>query len=182
MQYSAHPAVIAALIALACTCSIASDSITATENVRFDKLCRQLMGQVAEEGNVEFAQSSATISTRSAGILDEIVEIATDCPTIEITITGHTDNTGDEETNRRLSQARAESVVTYLTERGISRERLTANGVGSDAPIASNEDSAGRRVNRRIEFSYCVPCSSASSTSNTSVAPGGITLPAPRSP
>ncbi len=45
-----------------------------------------------------------------------------------------------------------ERVVAYLTERGISSERLSAIGAGSDAPIASNDNATGRQVNRRIEF------------------------------
>jgi OOP family OmpA-OmpF porin len=90
-------------------------------------------------------------------LLDEIAEIATDCPTASITVTGHTDSTGNESTNRALSEARAKSVVTYLIERGIEPQRLTTNGVGSAGAIASNDDAAGRQVNRRIEFELTFP-------------------------
>ncbi len=158
MRDSVVPALLTAVFTLACANSIASEEI-APESVKplhdpahFNRLCEELMRQVLQQGNVEFAESSAELGTNALGTLDEIVEIAFDCPSLSITVTGHTDNTGNEAANRALSKARAESVVTYLTKRGIEPERLTASGVGSAVPIASNEDALGRQVNRRIEF------------------------------
>ena len=75
-------------------------------------------------------------------------------PGLRIEIGGHTDNVGDEEANRIISEQRAQSVVDWLTQRGISTGRLIAKGYGSTRPLASNDDEAnGRELNRRIEIS-----------------------------
>ena len=76
----------------------------------------------------------------------------TDYPTLRLRIRGHTDNTGRLETNTRLSQARAEAVKDYLVKKGIAADRLTAEGVGPNEPVADNAKPAGRAANRRIEF------------------------------
>ncbi len=123
------------------------------DSAQFDSLCENLMRQVLQQADVNFPESSAEIGTSALAVLDEIVEIAFDCPTLLIAVTGHTDNRGDEAANDTLSVARAKSVVAYLTERGIDAARLKASGVGSDAPIANNGDAAGRQINRRIQFS-----------------------------
>ncbi len=122
------------------------------EPVRFDRLCEDQFLNALQIGNVEFRRSSAVVGTNALRILDALVEIAFDCPSLSITVTGHTDNTGSETANLDLSKARAESVVAYMSERGIKPARLKANGAGSALPIASNEDAAGRQINRRIEF------------------------------
>ena len=127
------------------------------KSARFSRLCENLFTRALHNRNVEFRESSARLRTNALSLLDEIVEIATDCPLVSITVTGHTDSTGNESTNHELSKARAKSVVTYLIERGIEPRRLTANGAGSAGPIASNDDAAGRRINRRIEFQLTFP-------------------------
>ncbi|RMF59783.1 MAG: OmpA family protein, partial [Bacteroidetes bacterium] len=66
---------------------------------------------------------------------------------------GHTDSTGPDDYNLRLSQARAEAVRAYLIERfGIAPERLVARGYGESQPIADNVTATGRTLNRRVEF------------------------------
>lgn len=68
-----------------------------------------------------------------------------------ITIIGHSSSEGAEDYNRDLSQRRAASVVTALVARGLDASRLSAGGRGEDEPIASNDDEAGRSLNRRVE-------------------------------
>jgi len=65
-------------------------------------------------------------------------------------IEGHSDEVGTAEANMRLSQTRAESVVTYLASHGIARSRLQAVGYGESRPIADNQTEVGKRLNRRI--------------------------------
>lgn len=151
MRYSPVPALLVAVLKVASASDFASDTIT-QESVQFDCLCEDLMSRVLQQGKVTFTESSAELGSNALGMLDEIVEIATDCPTLSITVTGHTDNTGDEAVNLALSQARAETVVAYLTDRGVEPSRLIARGAGSSKSIASNENASGRQVNRRIEF------------------------------
>jgi len=147
MPRSNDPALIVAVLALAFARNVSAD-----DAVPQDTLCEELMSRVVQQADLNFEKSSDKIGTSARSLLDEIVEIAFDCPSLMITVTGHTDNTGNEAGNRALSKARAESVVAYLGERGIEKERLSATGAGSERPIASNEDAAGRQENRRIEF------------------------------
>ena len=73
-------------------------------------------------------------------------------PNLKVELSGHTDNTGSEVLNNRLSQKRAEAVVEYLISKAIDKEKLTAKGYGSTTPIDSNETLEGRQNNRRTEF------------------------------
>ena len=87
-------------------------------------------------------------------MLDEIVQIASDCPATTMTITGHTDASGEESANLRLSEARARAVADYLIARGISVERITVSGAGSSVPLLPGRDAHARRTNRRIDFRF----------------------------
>lgn len=175
MRHSLDPALIVAVLTLVFASNIASQESSQEfidlipDSARFDSLCADLMGQVMQQADVNFAKSSAEIGNSSMAMLDEIVEIAFDCPSLLIAVTGHTDNTGNEAANRALSKVRAESVVAYLAERGIDRKRLSADGVGSDTPIASNDNAAGRQANRRIEFDLRIRGSEKTGKSHLSV-------------
>ena len=65
---------------------------------------------------------------------------------------GHTDSTGNPNYNLTLSQKRAQSVASYLTDRGVARNRLSAEGRGQNQPVADNATEAGRAQNRRVEI------------------------------
>ena len=67
-------------------------------------------------------------------------------------IEGHTDNTGDDASNKTLSQSRAEAVRDYLVEQGIDASRLEAVGLGEEQPVADNNTEEGRAQNRRVEL------------------------------
>src|SRR5437588_446287 len=69
-----------------------------------------------------------------------------------VTIIGHTDNTGSSAHNADLSVHRASAVKTYLTDNGINGSRLNINGRGETEPIADNNTAAGRAQNRRVEI------------------------------
>jgi outer membrane protein OmpA-like peptidoglycan-associated protein len=73
-------------------------------------------------------------------------------PSLNIRINGHTDDLGNEDSNLQLSQARAEEVKRFLSEKGVSAERMTASGFGESMPRVSNEDPESRAMNRRTEF------------------------------
>lgn len=68
-----------------------------------------------------------------------------------ISVVGHTDNRGSDEYNMKLSQRRAENVLAYLTEQGMSRDRLYSEGRGETQPRDSNDTETGRQINRRVE-------------------------------
>ena len=102
---------------------------------------------------VQFATGSSQILPVSFGLLDEVAKVLADNLQIELLeIDGHTDSTGTAALNRKLSQQRAESVMTYLTSKGVAAGRMKAKGFGPDKPIADNATDEGKEKNRRVEF------------------------------
>lgn len=83
--------------------------------------------------------------------LNNVFQIMTAFPTIQLKVGGYTDNVGDPANNLALSQARAEAVVAYFGARGIPAERFSAEGYGDQHPIADNATPEGRAMNRRID-------------------------------
>ena len=71
-------------------------------------------------------------------------------PTVAIKVGGYTDNTGNAQTNTKLSADRANMVMNALVDLGINKSRLEAEGYGPQHPVASNDTEAGRAQNRRI--------------------------------
>ncbi|TAL62207.1 MAG: hypothetical protein EPN85_03145 [Bacteroidetes bacterium] len=102
--------------------------------------------------NIFFDFDKATLRAESASELERLTKLLTDAPTIEIEISGHTDNKGSDEYNRKLSQSRAQAVVDYLVKKGIEKSRFTAKGYGKTKPVATNDTDEGRQLNRRTEF------------------------------
>jgi len=72
--------------------------------------------------------------------------------TLRLEIQGHTDSDGPDDYNLELSQARAQSVVNYFTERGLSASRFVAMGYGEGQPMAPNDSATNKALNRRVEF------------------------------
>ena len=94
----------------------------------------------------------ADLRQESVTELTRLTKLMKDIPTLKIEISGHTDNVGTAEYNKKLSEKRAKSVVDYLIEKGIDAKRLSFNGYGFDQPIATNTTEEGRQLNRRTEF------------------------------
>jgi outer membrane protein OmpA-like peptidoglycan-associated protein len=111
---------------------------------------------------IYFELDRATIKPGSFPSLDAVAKAMSERPQVKVRIEGHTDSTGTEPHNRRLSQRRAEAVAIYLRQKGIAPDRLEAVGRGSDRPIAPNRNAdgsdnpQGRAKNRRTEF-HIVP-------------------------
>ena len=101
---------------------------------------------------VLFATSSAVIEPGSFRDLDDLAKIMNKYPNTRFAIEGHTDNTGNAEANKKLSQERADAVKAYLSGKGIESSRLTATGYGQERPIGSNDTDEGRSLNRRVEI------------------------------
>jgi outer membrane protein OmpA-like peptidoglycan-associated protein len=99
-----------------------------------------------ETGNATLQQTSHEVLGELAGALKKNDQL------VLVRVEGHTDNQGSRQTNRKLSQRRAESVRNYLIDRGVSPERLAATGFGETQPVATNKTDAGRAKNRRVEF------------------------------
>lgn len=101
---------------------------------------------------VTFETSSSVIRPSSFDRLDEVAEALKGNPEVRVEISGHTDNVGSEESNQRLSLARAQSVRQYFIEKGVTAERLEAVGFGESRPVTTNETPEGRAENRRVEM------------------------------
>ncbi len=118
-----------------------------------DILLRPLtVGATLQLANVQFEQSRTTLLPGSANALNRLVALLIDNPRLTIELRGHTDNVGPPEKNVVLSQQRVAAVKAYLTERGVASTRVAGLGLGGAEPIASNEQEATRRLNRRVEF------------------------------
>jgi len=104
--------------------------------------------------NVAFEPGSSSFTQGSSAALSELARLLAAYPDTRIRIEGHTDNTGPESVNLRLSRERAEAVANYLTSSSIADKRIIAKGYGSTQPIDDNFTDAGRARNRRIEISY----------------------------
>jgi hypothetical protein len=102
--------------------------------------------------NIFFETGKYELKVQSNSELDVIQKMMAKNPTLKIEIGGHTDNTGNEELNRKLSENRAKSVYTALIEKGISAENLSYKGYASSKPLADNSTPEGRAKNRRTEF------------------------------
>jgi len=73
-------------------------------------------------------------------------------PERAVVVEGHTDSQGSDSYNQTLSQNRADSVKVFLLEQGVAASRITSIGKGETSPIASNDTSSGRQLNRRVEI------------------------------
>lgn len=101
---------------------------------------------------IVFKSGSATISDESASVLEKAYQTLKAYPEMEVEIQGYTDSLGKKSSNQKLSQRRAESVRTWLINKGIDGTKIVAKGYGEDNPISTNATPEGRAENRRIEF------------------------------
>jgi outer membrane protein OmpA-like peptidoglycan-associated protein len=108
--------------------------------------------QLEIKQKVYFDIGKTVVLPRSFGLLDDVARVIKAHPEMAIVVAGHTDNTGNAQRNRELSQARAEAVRDYLIKKGVAPDRVQAKGYGPDRPIAPNATAPGRARNRRVEF------------------------------
>ena len=119
--------------------------------------CAELF-QAAQRGRkIKFPRSSDTLGTGAMPILDELIQIAADCPAAKIAITGHTDKSGDESNNVALSKARANAVASYLAAGGLPPDRFSVEGAGSSRPLVDATSQQADRQNRRIDIQLVFP-------------------------
>jgi outer membrane protein OmpA-like peptidoglycan-associated protein len=100
---------------------------------------------------VQFEQAKAKLLESSKDDLDKLAKDLLSNKQVKAEIIGHTDNSGEAETNLKLSQERAESVRQYLIKAGVDGKRIKATGKGETEPKTSNESAEGRAMNRRVE-------------------------------
>jgi outer membrane protein OmpA-like peptidoglycan-associated protein/tetratricopeptide (TPR) repeat protein len=111
------------------------------------------VGTTAIMANIFFDFGKASLQTESISELEKIKEFLNNIPTLRLQINGHTDNVGNANANKVLSRRRAQAVVDYLVQNGISADRLSVMGYGQERPLVSNDDEEeGRELNRRTEI------------------------------
>ncbi len=110
-------------------------------------------GKIIIIGKVQFRSGSSEIDKNSEQLLDQIAQaLEGNSQVKKLRIEGHTDDVGDDQSNQKLSEARAKSVKDALVKRGVDSGRLETQGVGEARPIAPNDTPGGRQKNRRVEF------------------------------
>ena len=109
-------------------------------------------GTVVTLGSVLFATGRSELLPGALQSVDRLADYLASNERKTVLIEGHTDSTGSDETNLRLSQDRADAVRMALTAEGIAAKRIVATGLSSTRPVASNDTAAGRQQNRRVEI------------------------------
>lgn len=108
-------------------------------------------GQKIVLNNVFFDTDKFNLKDESRAELNKLTDFMTQNPTVSLEIGGHTDNQGSAAHNQQLSENRANAVLRFLVDQGITSDRLSAKGYGQDEPIATNDTAEGRALNRRTE-------------------------------
>ena len=101
--------------------------------------------------NLEFDLNKSTIRSTSYATLNRVAALLIE-KNFSLKLAGHTDATGSDDLNMRLSKDRAESVKAYLVSQGANASRIEAIGYGETQPISTNTTPEGRQENRRVEF------------------------------
>ncbi len=102
--------------------------------------------------SILFNTGMSSFRPKVSNYLDAIVTTMNEFPKANFMVSGHTDSTGSEKGNAKLSQKRADAAMNYFVEKGVDASRLTAKGFGEGFPIDSNKTRAGRANNRRVEI------------------------------
>ena len=112
----------------------------------------QQISSILKDGSIQFLPNTNELTNEATASLLRIGEVLAQNPASRFEIAGHTDALGNGAVNQALSVARAQAVVDFLVERGLDGQRFQTAGYGASRPIDNNRTAAGRRHNRRIEF------------------------------
>lgn len=102
--------------------------------------------------NITFGFDSANLDPRFHPVLDNVASTLREYDQTIVEVAGHTDSVGTDAYNQALSERRAAAVGSYLTARGLNRDRFITVGAGESRPVASNDSESGRAQNRRVEI------------------------------
>lgn len=109
-------------------------------------------GLLVTLNDVFFETAADKIPPGASNPIGKLADYLKEHPDQEVIVEGHTDSRGPEDYNRRLSRERAESVKDAIVALGIAEDRISTRGLGESRPIASNNTSGGRQLNRRVEI------------------------------
>jgi len=108
--------------------------------------------KITFDSGILFETNSSTLQSAAKTNISDLAVILNKYPDTNILVTGHTDFDGTEQYNQTLSEQRAKSVSDYAKGQGVSSSRLSIIGLGETEPIATNETSEGKQLNRRVEI------------------------------
>lgn len=108
--------------------------------------------KVTFDSGILFATGKSDLNASSKAALNKFANSLKETPETDVTIYGHTDNTGSKEVNVQLSKNRAAAVASFLNSNGIPTDRMTTEGKAFDEPVADNSTADGRTKNRRVEI------------------------------
>ncbi len=134
------------------------DNVALTKTDTLAKPVTSLTGKSLNEGetlrleNLTFAQGKYELLPSSFAELDQLAEMMSNRPSMEILLEGHTDNIGSPVENMKLSQDRVRAVKTYLTQKKIAADRIQTKAYGSTKPLVVNGSPEQRKANRRVEL------------------------------
>jgi outer membrane protein OmpA-like peptidoglycan-associated protein len=109
-------------------------------------------GLIVSMSDVLFDTGRYSLKPGAREKLAKVAGILMAYPSLNIEVGGYTDNVGGDDMNQRLSENRAGAVRDYLVQQGVGTDSVTAKGFGNSLPVASNDNSAGRQENRRVEL------------------------------
>ena len=109
-------------------------------------------GLIVNMSDVLFDTGQYTLRPLAREKLAKVAGIVSGHPGLRLDIEGHTDSVGGDEYNQRLSENRGSAVSAYLTQQGMPASSLSTKGLGKTQPVASNDNAAGRQLNRRVEL------------------------------
>lgn len=108
--------------------------------------------QLIMPSNITFDTNSYDVKSQFRPVLGSVAEVLAEFEKTRIRVAGHTDSTGSSDHNQRLSEQRAENVKYLLAQNNVAAGRINATGYGERYPVASNDSTAGRQQNRRVEL------------------------------
>jgi len=129
------------------------DEAGTIENDGCPEITQEIIERLQEIGKIiYFATNDSKLNERNNQILDEVFNTLQNYSSYKVVVEGHTDSSGQASFNQALSEKRANSVMRYLIEKGMSPSRVSAKGYGETRPAVSNDTAEGRRENRRVVF------------------------------
>jgi outer membrane protein OmpA-like peptidoglycan-associated protein len=156
---AASDAALSAAKAAADQARIAADSEKAAMRARLSEQLNLILatrdsarGLIVSMSDVLFDTGRYTLKPGAREKLAKVAGILIAYPSLNIAVGGYTDNVGGDEMNQKLSENRAGSVRDYLVQEGVVAGSVSATGFGNSSPVASNDNSAGRQENRRVEL------------------------------
>ena len=144
------PALLAPVTAAVRPIMPASPPLALADSGSTARLVNLAVGETVTLPELYFAQGQARLLPAACTALDGLAAALRTRPSLRLEVQGHTDNVGNAELNRQLSQQRAEAVCLYLTAHGVTTAQLHATGYGGTQPVADNADPAQRPRNRRV--------------------------------